>query len=264
MIPAGFERRRGEQSIPEARCAASKVLVVLGILDASRKPLTLTEVSSRSGFPKPTVHRLLSVLRTYELSARTEDNRHVATRNASMFGAGSEGLGAGTDSVLALLRAESTPYLVDLHNLTGATAMISALVDGGVQMVNQIHGHRGVRVSGPLAVVETALGAQTDRYRSSTSIVVARELFEFRRFGVAQRVDHAGRLASVAAPIYHNGVPFPVPIALSVSFRPGECALERVPDLVRRSAHSFACAVRRALAMSAVAGARGSESEASR
>ena len=100
----------------------SKAIDLLDILSASREGLKLGELSDRSGYPKSTVHALLSTMRDRDLITQRDDGRYALGLRLFEYGSAvSRGFDIGT---------LSRPYLLRLSSLTGANAVIS-MIDGG-------------------------------------------------------------------------------------------------------------------------------------
>ncbi|HEV8556642.1 MAG TPA: helix-turn-helix domain-containing protein [Actinophytocola sp.] len=187
---------------PLTLSAVDKALVILTVLTTSAEPLPLAEVSRRCGLPKPTAHRLLATLCAHNMITRS-GVRYLSVRG-------------GDDTFLALLKSESTPYLVELHNTTGATATVSALVNGNVQHLNQVYGHRGIRVT-----TATAADLVLQAYDPDPTPPTARDLLEIRRAGIASLTTARRGVVSLAVPLCGNGTAFQAAAALSIVGRLG-------------------------------------------
>jgi IclR family acetate operon transcriptional repressor len=223
--------------------AVDKAMVILATVTASAEPLPLAEVSRRSQLPKATVHRLLAKLCAHNMVVRSGD-RYSPARHAVH---GTRGDGA----FITVLRNESTPYLVELHNATGATATVSTRVAGKVHHVNQVYGHRGIRVIG--TVVPTATDLVLRAYDTVPGPDALGELFDVRRAGIACVTTSRHGVASVAVPLSGNGTVFPLPIALSLvgpisGFDPTSASNE-----LRRAAYELIRTIKRLMLATAIA-----------
>lgn len=234
--------------------AVDKAMIILSTLAEESEPLSLAELSRRTSLPKTTVHRLLAVLRAHDMIHRAGD-RYL--RSGAAAGPRRAAVPGGS-AVLALLRGESTPFLVELHNHTGATASVSVLADRTVRVVNQVFGHRGVRVASSSFVGRPSTPATaSSTVFAAEKILLAygpgdpdRRLTEVRRSGVAFSVAPDAGVSSVAVPVCDNGAAFQLPIALSVSGRTGGYDPVRAADHLRHSSYSFARTLRGLLARS--------------
>ena len=56
--------------------ALGKAMELLELLLAQRRPMSLQEISARSGYPKSTAHALLTTLREYRMIGQDPDGRH--------------------------------------------------------------------------------------------------------------------------------------------------------------------------------------------
>ncbi|MGW4127780.1 helix-turn-helix domain-containing protein [Amycolatopsis japonica] len=194
-----------------------KAMVVLVSLITSEVPLSLTQLSQQTCLAKATVHRILAVLQAHGMIVRTGDKYSP--------GGMVQGHHGEEDSLVALLQSHSTPYLVDLHQMTGITASVSILTGGSVKHVNQIFGHRTPRLpstassSGvPSTAIEQVLHAYQvgqDAERLTASAVD--DLSEIRRIGLAHVDDAVHKVTSVAVPL--SGTQRSVALALTGHFK---------------------------------------------
>lgn len=93
----------GRETVPSI---LTKAFDVLGAFSAESRVLTLTEISQRTGLPKPTVHRLLSRLEELDVVERHRTGWRVGVRL--------RGIAALTP--VEALRSSALPHLAHLHS----------------------------------------------------------------------------------------------------------------------------------------------------
>lgn len=239
--------------------AVDKAMVVLTLLINSDLPLSLTELSRKTGLAKPTVHRVLVALQAHKMVSRFGD-RYSPGDQVSCYRK------VDTD-FLALLRSESTPYLTELHQLTGQAASVSVLTGSTVYHVNKVYGHRAIQVPSPVTrqlsatfsddAIRRILQAYqvTSDERTLADASLAEEIAEIRRTGIARTDDHAHGITSIAVAVYRSGNAQPV--ALAVTGRTGRFEPSETAEALRRSAFALARRMRIAIvAWNARAGRR--------
>ncbi|ANN15826.1 IclR family transcriptional regulator [Amycolatopsis orientalis] len=201
------------------RTAMDKAMIVLASLITSEVALSLTELSHRTRLAKATVHRVLAVLQAHGMIVRSGDRYRPGGMVLSAR--------RGEDGLVALLQQHSTPYLVDLHQLTGHTASISVLTCDSAQHVNQIFGHRTPRLPSMASVTSTfpstaiaqvlhAYGAAGQSARGPSD-PAADKLSEIRRIGLAHVDDAVHKVTSIAVPL--TGTQRPTALALTGHFK---------------------------------------------
>lgn len=123
----------------EARVKSlNKAITLLDILAGEDNGLKLSELSERSGYPKSTVHALLSTMRDRDLVNQTDGGRYTLGIKLFEYGATvSRNFDIGT-----LAR----PYLERLSSLTSSTAVISMIDSRGVVSFDYAFPAGGVRV----------------------------------------------------------------------------------------------------------------------
>ena len=99
----------------------SKAIDLLDILSASRRALSLSELSERAGYPKSTTHALASTLRDRGLLRQLQNGDYALGMRLFEYGSA---VSRGFD-----ISELSRPYLESLSSLTGANSVIS-LLDG--------------------------------------------------------------------------------------------------------------------------------------
>jgi len=107
---------------------------VLDTIARGRVPLTLTEVTTRSGLPRSTVHRLLRAL----------ENEHFVSRSSDGGGysLGSGCLGIGLDGYLRLVTGNRS-RLMKVSSTVGETAELTVLRGNGALVVDQVASRTG-------------------------------------------------------------------------------------------------------------------------
>ncbi len=118
--------------------SVAKAMELLEALLARRAPMTLRELAGAVGYPKSTVHALLSTLREHGMVAQGEDGRY--TLGIRLFECGC----AVSDSWD--LSRTARAYLEKLADETGGSSFLSVLEDGYVISLDQCTGGSGVQV----------------------------------------------------------------------------------------------------------------------
>lgn len=121
-----------------------KAITLLDILSSENGGMKLSELSERSGYPKSTVHALLSTMRDRGLVSQLDDGSYALGIKLFEYGSAvSRGFDIG-----ALAR----PYLERLCSLTGSTAVISMIDNRGVVSFDYAFPAGGVRVMPEIGV----------------------------------------------------------------------------------------------------------------
>lgn len=116
----------------------SKAIDLLDILSTSGGGLRLGAIAERSGYPKSTVHALLSTMRDRGLVSQREDGSYALGVRLFEYGSAvSRGFDIG--------RA-ARPYLERLAALTGAAAVISVIDSRGVLSLDFAANSSGVQI----------------------------------------------------------------------------------------------------------------------
>lgn len=198
----------------------SKAIDILDILSASRRGLSLSELSERTGYPKSTTHALASTMRDRGLLRQLPNGDYALGMRLFEYGSA---VSRGFD-----ISALSRPYLESLSSLTGANSVIS-LLDGenavsfdyavsssGIQILPEI----GVRLplhctsQGKLMLAYLPQSRVQSLYRRNTmrqytrhTIVALPDLFrqlaDIREKGYAvEDGEYKVGLRSVSAPVF--------------------------------------------------------------
>ena len=118
--------------------SVAKAMELLEALLARRAPMTLQELSAAVGYPKSTVHGLLSTLRDYGMVAQNPDGRSAL--GVRLFECGCA-VSEGWD-----VSKVARPYLEQLSAKTGASSFLSILEGDYVISFDQCTGGAGVQV----------------------------------------------------------------------------------------------------------------------
>lgn len=218
----------------------------------------VSELSRRVGLSKSTCHRLLASLVENRLVERVGSEYRIGPRLETLF------TSQYTDRDIHLLNL-ATPFLIDLHQMTGETVHLAAWHAGRVRYLSKLYGHQRApspsRIGGYAPTHCTAVGkvllahdmSGTDRSlpvnltrRTARTLtdpdVLADHLVMVRRQGLARDDEETQLgLSCVAVPILDE-LQRPL-AAISVSGPPGVIAnvkhvnrLREVATIVRRVA----------------------------
>ncbi|KMO73871.1 IclR family transcriptional regulator [Mycolicibacterium chubuense] len=117
---------------------AGRALSLLGAFDEEHRRLTLTELSDRTGLPRPTAHRLIAELVSWGALARDADGHYVVGRRLWDVGM--------LAPVQRGLHDIASPYLHDLYAATHATVHLAVRDDLTALYVDRLMGHASVPV----------------------------------------------------------------------------------------------------------------------
>ena len=112
--------------------SVAKAMELLELLLARRTPLTLQELSTASGYPKSTVHALLSTLRDHAMVEQRPDGKYAL--GIRLFECG-----CAVSATWDITRS-ARPHLEQLAAETGVSAFLSVLDGGSVLSFNQCPG----------------------------------------------------------------------------------------------------------------------------
>lgn len=118
--------------------SVDKAMVLIETLLAHRAPMSLQELSAAAGYPKSTVHALLSTLRAHSMVAQDADGRY-------MLGLRLFECGCAVSAAWDISRV-ARPYLEKLASLTGGSAFLSLIEGDHVISFDQCTGGTGVQV----------------------------------------------------------------------------------------------------------------------
>jgi len=230
---------------PAVLGAVDKAMVVLTAILTSETPPNLSRLCAKTGLAKGTVHRMLGMLRAH----------HMVLRFGDVYLPGdllSDAERWVSPHLFDVLRSASSPYLTELHEVTGETASISLMAGADVHHLNWVYGHQAARGIGtdslgsPVAFAEPAIRRVLRAYQVDTQPAGeadGAELSEVRRTGLA-RSDHGG-LTGFAVPVNARiGQP---PTALAVSGRMGRLDQFKTGKALRAAAFGLTRDLRRIL-----------------
>jgi IclR family acetate operon transcriptional repressor len=119
--------------------AATRVADVLLALATSRREVSVTELARTLGTSKSVTHRILRSLVSRSLVAQRQDGTYEIGVAAAVLGARSlQGLN---------LRVAAMPVLRKLHEATGETATVSALVGSQRVFIDQVPSLHGIKMT---------------------------------------------------------------------------------------------------------------------
>ena len=118
--------------------SVGKAMALLDLLLEQRRPMSLAELTERSGLPKSTVYTLLSRMRSSSYIEQKPDGKYFL--GVRLYECG-RAVSAQWD-----ISGAARPYLERLTEMTGATAVITYLEDGHIINLEQFAGHAGVQV----------------------------------------------------------------------------------------------------------------------
>ncbi len=143
----------------------SKAFLVLETFGPTRRTLSLSEITRRSGLPKTTTHRVLRQMLTVGAVDRVGDNYHVGTRMFTL----------STPSRESVIRDVALPYLHELSRCCGNTLHLTTLCDTEVLYVAKVQ-HRATADSPPAVGTRlpahcTAAGKVLLAYQASSEVL---------------------------------------------------------------------------------------------
>ncbi|WP_269430110.1 IclR family transcriptional regulator [Rhodococcus sp. MEB064] len=214
---------------PSSPSILRKAFDVLEVFDQGHQVLTLSDISRRSGLPKSTAHRIMTILLDIRAVERVGQDYRVGLR---MFAIGSR-------SAEARLRDTALPHLERLRRLTRQTVHLAVLDDTDVvyleKLPSNISPATPATVGGQLPAESTGVGrallafarplsapptGSPDQARLAKLLASSDYLRNVRLSGIASEREKAARgLACMAAPILVGNKAF---AAISVSFTAGD------------------------------------------
>ena len=202
------------------RSVTSKILAILAAFEATRRSLSLTEISAAADLPLSTTHRLVGELVDAGMLSRSANGGiQLGLR-----------LWAIAQNTGRQLRDTARPYVQDLFSLTGETSQL-AIRDGNMSLyIDRVYGTKRIarasRVGGRLPLHATAVGKvilafseswvadaylelplqQMTAHTRSNPKQLREELERVREKGYATTNEEV-RLgtSSIAVPVFHTG-----------------------------------------------------------
>ena len=200
--------------------SVAKAMKLLDILDASPMPMSLAELSAQTGWPKSTLHGLLSTMKGYSVVAQNEDGNYMLGIRLFEYGCT---LSNSWDIVEI-----AKPYIQHISYSTGEAVFLSILDRGEVITLDRADNKSGLWISAEmgcrLPVHCTSQGKLFLAYMShneqeeilgrnewipytahtiTSRKALDRELLQIRNQGYATEIgEYKTGLRSVAAPIF--------------------------------------------------------------
>jgi DNA-binding IclR family transcriptional regulator len=249
--------------MPDQPSSLEKAITIITSLSTALQPMSLAELSRRTGLPKTTAHRLLGVLCRKGFARRIGIDYAIGDQLATLAAPGPRTI-PGTRRIVL-------PYMVRLYELTRQTVNLAVSRGLEVAYIERVYGHG--RVSSPSDDVDraplhcTATGKvllafnpelnatfrEAGAMRKMTRRTLAgpaaldRELHMVRRTGIAySREEFAEGVACTAAPIF--GPDGRICMAVGVAGPSPHLALPEVAGTVKKTAHVISAAVSRSIA----------------
>ncbi|WP_158634303.1 helix-turn-helix domain-containing protein [Amycolatopsis sp. WAC 04197] len=214
-----------------------KAMLVLNAVIAHESSATLATLTRETGLAKATVHRVLNVLHEHGVVVRTETGYLAGEQLVDA------GVSANAD-LFAMIRRESTPFLLELYRATGETVSLSVLVGDTVHHLNQLYGHRACRLPDQVAAKKASEESAITRIllahssRVPAAVARAKELATARKTGISTSQCRSGLITTLAVAVPHT--PTPWPIALAVTGRTGRVEVNSTAKSLRSGAFGFA------------------------
>lgn len=239
------------------RSQLEKALLILGVFEASRDELTITDLVRATGIPKSTVHRIVKTMEEWGAIERSRSRFHIGSRLFEL----------GTLVPYRHLREVAIPFMEDLYEVTHQVVHLAILDGCDVLYIEKISGHRRVqapsRVGGRMPAHCTAVGKVMLAFLPSRAEVL-RDLGEYlprRTKRSIASIDKLGRelddavaqgvafdneeaepgVECVAGPVF-DYLRYPI-AALSVMVAAGTVPLERLAPIVRTAAMGLSRAI---------------------
>ena len=118
--------------------SAAKALRLLGLLMEVHQPLTLAALSKQTGWPKSTIHGLLSAMRESAVVDQQSDGRYCLGVRLFEYGCA---VGASWS-----VSDQAKPHLQHLASVTGPSVFLSMLNRSEVITIEQVQSRAGLRV----------------------------------------------------------------------------------------------------------------------
>lgn len=118
--------------------SVDKAMYLLEILSQARRPMTLTELSQRTLWPRSTVFGLLTTMRKHGVIAQREDGRYALGLRLFEYGCSV----SASWNISNLAR----PYMARLCAETEASVVLSIYDSGSIVILDQAEGHGSFRI----------------------------------------------------------------------------------------------------------------------
>lgn len=116
----------------------SKAITILDVLSTESNGISLNRISEKTGYPKSTVHALLSTMRDRGVVKQNENGAYALGIKLFEYGCA---VSRGMD-----ITTVSRPYLEKLSSLTGANAVITMLDESGAVSFDYASSPSGVQI----------------------------------------------------------------------------------------------------------------------
>jgi DNA-binding IclR family transcriptional regulator len=189
-----------DEGAASARVKSVEVTVqILEVLTEATGPVRVTDMARRLDMTKARVSRHLQTLTNLGLVDRARDAEgYVFGRKLLKFGRAA----VYRSNIVEISR----PFLVDLCNSTGHTALLSTPTRGGAMVVLSVNSQfePGIMIHpGTVLILPSSPAARLVYYFENQKPVPPRVVDNLRRFGVDFEVDARGNgLGGIAAPIF--------------------------------------------------------------
>lgn len=118
--------------------SVAKAMELLQALSQAEKPLTLTELTECSGYPKSTVFGLLTTMRAYDVITQTPEGKYALGLRLFEYG-------RQVERKWDISRV-ARPYMEHLSQRTGASVMLSICEGGSVITLDQVESREDLRI----------------------------------------------------------------------------------------------------------------------
>lgn len=118
--------------------SVAKAMELLQSLSQAGRPLSLTELTERCGYPKSTVFGLLTTMRAYDVITQMPDGKYALGLRLFEYGRQVE----RTWDISLVAR----PYMEHLSQSTGASVMLSICEGGSVITLDQVEARDKLRI----------------------------------------------------------------------------------------------------------------------
>lgn len=235
--------------------SVAKAMQLLDLLAAANEPMSLAEISQRTGCPKSTVHGLLSTMRDYSVIAQDEQGRYMLGIRLFEYGC--------TLSSSWTILETARPFIQHISYETGQTVFLSILDRGEVITLDHAESRIGLQViaevgcrlpvhctsQGKLflaymseqeraALLERTIFSAYTEHTITSEEVLLKELEHIREMGYSlENGEYKTGLRSVAAPIFDQEGRVRYAIGIIGMFRHIEAEqFSRAVDVVRKTA----------------------------
>ena len=119
--------------------SVAKAMRLLDILDAAEQPLSLADLSMKTGWPKSTVHGLLATMREYSVVAQDDDGNYMLGIRLFEYGCSL----SKSWNIVDIAK----PYIQHISRTTGEAVFLSILDRGEVITLDRADNRSGLWIS---------------------------------------------------------------------------------------------------------------------